>query len=199
MTAAIDMNQVQATAKVATQEANTALEYLKANVRIRYPGQPPDERKKMRDWAAQFIQSVNAKKKELETARTSITKPINQGLRAVNAVFKPPVNAYDEVERYVKNEVALSLKEERDEQTKALAEATTPQEVARSSQALVAPMPQGLGARQVWKWRVIDPSKIPAEYYVLDEARINREVRGLQDKTQIPGIEVYQEQTVVLK
>ena len=49
----------------------------------------------------------------------------------------------------------------------------------------------GLGIRKTWKWKVVDESKIPKKYFILDEMRINREVRGLKEQTKIEGIEVY--------
>jgi hypothetical protein len=45
-----------------------------------------------------------------------------------------------------------------------------------------------------WKWKVTKSDEIPMEYYILDEKKINSEVREQKDKTQIPGVEVYQEE-----
>ena len=45
--------------------------------------------------------------------------------------------------------------------------------------------------RKIWQWEVEDLSKVPAEYLVLDEARINKEVREKRDKCTIPGIKTF--------
>lgn len=42
-----------------------------------------------------------------------------------------------------------------------------------------------------WKFRVKDEALVPREYLMLDESKIGRVVRALEDKTNIPGIEAY--------
>ena len=59
--------------------------------------------------------------------------------------------------------------------------------------------PEGTVQRKVWKWRVTDASKIPAEYMLIDEKRIGMEVRAGHDKVNIPGIEAYCDFTTVVK
>lgn len=51
--------------------------------------------------------------------------------------------------------------------------------------------------RDVWKFRIVDQSKIPAEYFILDEKKISGVVRaGVRE---IPGLEIYAEQTLVVR
>lgn len=51
----------------------------------------------------------------------------------------------------------------------------------------------GVSGTQLWKFRITNPDLIPREYLVPDEKAIGQVVRGLKDKTKIPGIEVYPE------
>lgn len=51
----------------------------------------------------------------------------------------------------------------------------------------------GTQQRSVWKWRTVDKTKIPDQYWVLNEGAINVQVRTLKGACQIPGIEVYEE------
>jgi len=53
----------------------------------------------------------------------------------------------------------------------------------------------GVTARKNWKWRVTDLSKVPDEFWTLDEVAIGQRVRADKDKTSIPGIEAYPEDT----
>lgn len=51
--------------------------------------------------------------------------------------------------------------------------------------------------RDVWKFKIIDQSKIPAEYFILDEKKISGVIRaGVRE---IPGLEIYAEKTLVIR
>jgi len=45
----------------------------------------------------------------------------------------------------------------------------------------------------VWKWRIEDITKIPREFFVLDERLINQHVRQNKENSSIPGVKIYSE------
>ncbi len=47
--------------------------------------------------------------------------------------------------------------------------------------------------RKVWKFKVVDIKKIPIQYLVPDMVKIGGVVRAMKDKTDIPGIQIYEE------
>jgi len=53
------------------------------------------------------------------------------------------------------------------------------------------PKVAGVSFTKHWKFRITDPTKIPREYLMPDEAAIGQVVRGLKDKANIPGVEIY--------
>lgn len=53
--------------------------------------------------AGDDLKAIKTKQKALEDARTTITKPLLEVQRAVNALFKKPMDALAEAERLVKN------------------------------------------------------------------------------------------------
>ena len=54
------------------------------------------------------------------------------------------------------------------------------------------PKLQGVRFQTVWRWRIKDLSKIPREYFLLDEVKIGAVCRGLKQAGEvIPGIESY--------
>lgn len=57
------------------------------------------------------------------------------------------------------------------------------------------PKVAGISYREVWKFRVTDPAKVPREYLSVDEVKIGGVVRALKNAAQIPGVEVYREKT----
>lgn len=60
-------------------------------------------------------------------------------------------------------------------------------------------VPDALSSRDVWKWEVTDATKIPREYFLLDEKRIQREVSALRDNFNVPGIKVWSEKTAIVR
>jgi hypothetical protein len=55
------------------------------------------------------------------------------------------------------------------------------------------PKVQGMSFRTIWKFRIVDGTKIPRNYMIPDEVKIGQVVRALKKESNIPGIEVYEE------
>jgi hypothetical protein len=53
------------------------------------------------------------------------------------------------------------------------------------------PKVAGLSYRDVWKFRIVNPSLIPRQYLIPNEQAIGGVVRSLKGSAQIPGVEVY--------
>lgn len=49
---------------------------------------------------------------------------------------------------------------------------------------------------QTWTFSVEDEAKIPREYFVLDTSKVQKVVTALKDKTSVPGIRVFQENSI---
>lgn len=62
-----------------------------------------------------------------------------------------------------------------------------------------APKVPGIVARSVWKFRITDPSKVPCEYHMIDEAKIGRVVRATEGKIEIPGVQTYEEKEIAVR
>lgn len=58
-----------------------------------------------RELAVEEIQSIKASLQELERRRRTVTDPLNQAVKAVNAIFKPATDALEAAESTLKNKV----------------------------------------------------------------------------------------------
>lgn len=58
------------------------------------------------------------------------------------------------------------------------------------------PKVAGLSTRENWSFRIVDPSKLPREYLMADEAAIRGVVKAMKGRTNIPGVEVYRDDIV---
>ena len=47
-----------------------------------------------------------------------------------------------------------------------------------------------------WKFRINDVGKIPHEYMIPDEQKIGAVIRATKGQVQIPGVEIYSEDSV---
>lgn len=58
------------------------------------------------------------------------------------------------------------------------------------------PKVAGVSFKDVWKFEIVDASKLPAEYLIPNEKAIGQTVKGLMGKTSIPGVRVWAEKGV---
>lgn len=58
------------------------------------------------------------------------------------------------------------------------------------------PKQAGLTMTTTWKWRLKDINLVPRQYLQVNETAVNGVVRGLKDKCNIAGIEVYPENSM---
>lgn len=156
--------------------------------------------------------------KELEAERKRNVDPLNLELKEINTFFKSFTDKLSELKESAKKKVSdyqkekeqkrqaeqkklddILAKQREDELKKAAAEGKTAPAVGISLS--VAPVANtihsGTGSasgRTVWKWSVEDLSKVPEEYFILDEKKINAEVKG--GTRTIAGLKIYSEKDV---
>ena len=58
---------------------------------------------------------------------------------------------------------------------------------------------KGVSSRTVWKFRILDETKIPRDYLLVNEQAIRAVVARTNGKIQIPGVEVYADQQVAVR
>ena len=61
------------------------------------------------------------------------------------------------------------------------------------------PQVKGVSTRQTWKFEITDPDQLPREYLVANDKAIGGVVRALKDKTNIPGVRVYCEDSIAAR
>lgn len=59
--------------------------------------------------------------------------------------------------------------------------------------------PEGVQRRQNWQWKLVDVTLLPDAYKMPNEQMITAEVKKNKDKTQIPGVEVYDAGTIAFR
>jgi hypothetical protein len=134
-----------------------------------------------------------------EAERDTVCKPLRAQATAHSKRWAGFIAMAEQLERHCK---ALGL----DYQSRAAAQAqqalaagvTSHTELARAQEALTT-KPAGMSVRKTYRAKVVDPSKVPAQYWLIDEARLDREARAAKDKFAVPGVELVVEETAVLR
>lgn len=157
--------------------------------------------------ALEVLKTVKSMANELEAVRTSITKPINENLRAVNALFSEPSSRLQIAEKRLKSLTVKYVADKREEQQRMIAEAAallvtnpqTKQSTPESAQAYVAsiaqvaaikpPVVSGVSFSERWDWSLVDLSLVPREYLCIDAAKVNAAIKG--GARQIPGLNIF--------
>lgn len=139
------------------------------------------------DMAAELLKQIKGKVKKLEAQRKDITRPMLEAKAAVDALFRPAVDAAKSVEGMLKRGLSHYIDAQQKEQVAQLA-------AGNHEAGLAVPqptMPSGVSTRTVWKWRPTNPDLIPREYWVIDAAKVQAHINAHKGQSVIPGVEVY--------
>jgi hypothetical protein len=167
--------------------------------------------------ATEFLGKVAKAKKQLEERRQFFVKPLNEQIRKINEFFKVRIMTLENAENIVKNEI-LKYREEVEKARKQQEELLKKQyekelkKAQKKGLPLPPPMPQitlqqqektvetdsaQVTARLVWDFEIVDESKIPREYLMVNEKAIRAAIKaGVRD---IPGVRIFQKEELAVK
>ena len=166
-------------------------------------------KKKIEEKLAPLVKAAYDSWKKQVAYRKEHEDPLDQA----EAQVKGKMNAYlAEQERQRRLEEqrqqleAQKAAEAQAEQDALLMEATGDTEAAEVVRAepVVAPVvvlapvekPKGIATQSVWKFKIVDKSKIPFEYMEPNMTAIGGVVRAMKAATNIPGVQVYEDKIV---
>lgn len=164
--------------------------------------------------AANFLVDVKGRINRIEAKRKEYVQPLNDQVKLINADFKAAMKPYQDIEDQVKKRMVVFVESER----KAAAEKLKQEEEARRLEAARMAEEEGISTRkalaqidkpvaeavptavktdsrtvktrQITKFAIVDASKVPDEYKVVDETLVRKAVNaGLK----IAGVKVWEE------
>lgn len=179
------------------------------------------------DGAVLQRREVATLQKQLAQTKLNATRPLNDALKYVRDQFTELDQSLTSADIQLRNATAIwtrqqaeaRLKAQEEVDRKAAAERARLEKRAEAAiakgdtvkaavleeraEAVVAPIippvpkAEGISTREVWRFTVVDFDAIPRQYLIPDEKQIGAIVRASKAKTNIPGIEVYSEETDV--
>lgn len=161
----------------------------------------------------EYIDAAEARKKakglfeDAEDDRKSFTDPLNAVIKRINARYKVIT---EPAQTIIARTSALCLdydRRRREEQMK-IAEREAKKAVKQGAHELaediiqqaavakVVPQVDGIGTRRVYSARVVDEKKLPREYWLIDEKKLNAMARSLKGDLNVPGVELVVEEVM---
>jgi cytoplasmic iron level regulating protein YaaA (DUF328/UPF0246 family) len=132
----------------------------------------------------------NKKLKEIEGSKKYILDPLNMTRKRINEVFNPCINT-------LKNCIKICKDKILDYQTKTMLEYVDQKN--NNTQIIPVELPKkNIQKRTKLSWRIIDFNKIPRKYLNIDRSAIQIEFRKKGLEMNIPGIEIYEEDTLAI-
>lgn len=180
---AVNLETVAAEIAPLRTEAETRLAQLQAF---------PLDTKERVDLFGQLLADVRGQRDALEAQRTSITKPLNDAKRAVDALFKPMKDLFDAMERTINERLNAYLQSTRQAQTAALAAVGDGvRDAGTLAVAHATPaVPEALIEVADYELVVENESLIPRPFLVFDEALALKYVRHMKGNCEIPGVKI---------
>jgi len=159
--------------------------------------------KTYRKQIADLMDPAIKKGREAVAENVSIKKRLDDPAKAAEEIVKPVITKYlaeqDELRQKEKEklEQAVEKKFEEAREIERLGDKNKAEEIRKAETAVADALPPpfkaaGTFLTKHWTWEVEDHLKIPSRYFTLDILKINKEVREKKEKTDIPGIRVFQ-------
>ena len=151
--------------------------------------------------AGNVLKKIKTMMKEVDAERDTHVRPLNEVVRATNALFKPATDFLKQAESVLKAAIGKYSQEKQAEQRRLLVAASeaashqrvvdlSPPQVAvtllQAATAAAVPRVEGISTREVLVWDMVDPALVPMAYCSPDPAKITAAVAaGVRD---IPGV-----------
>ena len=167
------------------------------------------------DFVNIILKHISEQMATIERKRKTFTQPINQSLKEINNTFKELVKPLQLAKNILTQKVMAWRREEQEkirlEQERIAKEEERRRKIQEAhkekghevSEPVVMARPEPLRAtdttqtRKVWRFTIIDETKIPQEYLMIDAFKIKEAIRdGIRT---IPGIRIFQDEIMVIK
>jgi septal ring factor EnvC (AmiA/AmiB activator) len=138
---------------------------------------------------------IKSKLTELEEERTGYTAPLNATLKKLNSTFKQLTEPLKELQDNLKD--AINTFREKEEEKRRLKEEKLRENTGDKKLEIVSKLPDTIEGNlgetrtvRTWTFKILDEKKIQRKYLILDEKKINAEIKAGVRK--IPGLEIYE-------
>lgn len=170
------------------------------------------------DGATSLLKDVKGKIKELEGMRLAITRPLDESKKRTMDLFRVPIEKLESAESKLKSGIltySRRIEEERRlAEAKAIAERRKLEEAALkaaeqgkaalavkkmvAAEAVKIEAPEfvkaaGTSMRKIWRYKIIDETKIPREFLMVNDSKLGAYARAEKENAKVDGCEFFSE------
>lgn len=142
--------------------------------------------------AGKVIVQCREEIERIEDVRKSVTGPLNQALRGINAWFKPVVDTYKAIDAAASDKRRVYDEAHATSQQEALQAIEAGDRRAETIQAATQTLDAEDALTKVWRYElhVVDFDAIPREFLAFDAATARAWARSREWAVEIPGVEI---------
>ena len=157
-------------------------------------------------------QAADAAKRQILDKEKAVVGPLHEAKRLTHAALlewsKAEERSRLELQRRLQAEADEKARREREALEKKAAAAKrheTKQRYAEEALSKSAPVVSvsaetpkipGVAPRKVWRARVVDATKVPREFLMVDESKLNKFAVAMGGQAKVDGVEFYQEESL---
>jgi len=149
--------------------------------------------------ATDFLKAVKVRVKKIDEIRKELVNPYNIKVKEINGLLMPEIKTLKEIESTVKKRVSGYLTE----QEKLLQDKVGNVTDFEGNKVVIDTKPKSIktdnatmSCKKVQRFEVVDFTKIPREYLIIDEKKIKED---LKQGCVIEGIRAYEENIIAIR
>lgn len=148
--------------------------------------------------AGTYLKDVKAKQKQIDEVRKSMTKPLDDAKKRIMDFFRNPNDILKKAEGLLKNKMLAYDKHQQEIAKKREAMLQKQFKDAEVKPVVQAPKVKidGIKKMTIWKYRVDDINKVPREWLIIDEKKMNAFAKATKGSIPVEGITIYSEETI---
>jgi threonyl-tRNA synthetase len=152
-----------------------------------------------------FLKEVKEKMTEIDTERKSIVKPINDSVKKINAMFNEPYDKLEAIEEIIKRSILFYQNEQARIQREKEAKVQAKLDRQGIDEVVVPKVVNKVAAftggqtRKKYTAKIIDPTKIPKEFWIIDIAALNALASVQKENFNVAGCEVEVTESLVAR
>lgn len=140
---------------------------------------------------------AKTKLKEIKAKEKELTDPIKQALKVAQSWFTGPKKTYERIEQILKAKIAEhqgTLQLVKRQAVLAIAQGSVD---ARHTLAEMSDpvQPLGIQTREVWDMEIVDVSKIPASFWIIDEGKLRS---FASTGIEVPGVRYFKRPVIAV-
>lgn len=147
------------------------------------------------EFAGELLRKVQGEVKRLEDRRTQITRPINEGLRSINELFRPVRGAWEGIAETLKSKMT-AYRAVIEEQQRAAMAAEAGGTAAAKDMVLAQPAATGVSTRRTLCWKITDEDAVGRHWCSPDPKKIQA---ALDAGQRVTGVEIWFEDRIIAR